>query len=202
MGWEQNSCGATRCEDYRSLTPWNLSGARLEGLFGVPCTFRIVQWCSIGNGKQNSGWFGSGHCRNTSEFQVGLQTVVPGDSWGCSRFGKVRSPPFHHRVPPTHAAWCPSFNRLLVRPTRSDKGKLTLRSNSPFSRSTEIRASPSGTPRMGFGSKTVSTVPSSPRCMVIADEQQGQSQKYSTRLDLDKPSAGSLSKRKSLPSSR
>jgi len=100
----------------------------------------------------------------------------------------------------THAA-CPSFNRVLIRPlTCSGKGELTLRSNNPVFRSAQLRATPSGTPRIGSGSRTVTTVPSSLRRRVISDEQRWQSQKYSTRLDLDDQSVGSLSRRKNLPS--
>jgi hypothetical protein len=126
------------------------------------------------------------------------------DSTHRSRaLGKSLLPPLHHRVPPTHAAWCPSFNRLLVRPPRcSGKGKLMLRNNNPFFRSTTVRAALSGTPRIGSGSRTVATVPSSLRRRVIADEQRWQSQKYSTRVDSDERIAESLSRRKSLPSLR
>ena len=106
-------------------------------------------------------------------------------------------------VPLTHAASCPSFNRVLLRPpSRSDKGKLTLRSNNPFFRSTAVRPTPSGTSRIGSGRRTVTGVPSSLRRRVITGEQRWQSQKYSTRLDSDERSAGSLSSRKSLPSLR
>jgi hypothetical protein len=116
--------------------------------------------------------------------------------------GKLLLPPIHHRDPPTHAAWGPSFNRVLVRPPRcSDKGDLTLRSHNPFFRSSEVRATPSGTPRIASGSRTVTTVPSSVRRRVIVDAQRWQSQKYST-LDSDERNAGSLSRRKSLPSLR
>ena len=120
-----------------------------------------------------------------------------------SGFGQIAPAATLSRVPPVHAARYPSFNRVLTVPPRcADRGKLTLQSNSPFSRCAEVGATPSGTARIGSGSKTVTTVPSSLRRRVIVDEQRWQSQKYSTRLDLDERSAGSLSRRKSLPSSR
>ena len=63
-----------------------------------------------------------------------------------------------------HAALEPSLNCDRARPPScSGRGKLTLRSNNPFFRSTAVRATPSGTPRMGFGSRTVPTAPSSLR---------------------------------------
>ena len=109
----------------------------------------------------------------------------------------------HHRVPPVHAARLPSLNRVLAGPPRcAGRGKLTLRSNSPFTRCAEVEAAPSGRARVGSGSTTGITLPSSCRRRVIVDEQRWQSQKYSTRFDWDEPSAGSLSRRKSLPSSR
>src|ERR1700733_5430620 len=74
---------------------------------------------------------------------------------------------------------------------------ITVRSNRPFFRSTEVRAKPSGTPRNGSGIRTVTTVPSSLKRNVIVDEQPGQSQKYSTRLDFE-PSVGSPLRRYSL----
>ena len=77
-----------------------------------------------------------------------------------------------------------------------------LRSNSPLFRSIEIRATPSGTPRIGSGIGTATTVSPSPRRSVIVDEQRSQSQKYSARLDVDALSAGSPSRRKSFPFSR
>jgi hypothetical protein len=82
--------------------------------------------------------------------------------------GKLLLPPIHHRDPPTHAAWRPSFNCVLIRPLRrSGKGELTLRSNNPVSRSTQLRATPSGIPRIGSGSRTVATVPSSLSVAII-----------------------------------
>ncbi len=63
-------------------------------------------------------------------------------------------------------------SQTLTRPPRcSGKQELTLRSNSPFSRVAEVRATPSGTPRIGSGSNTGITLPSSLRCNVIVDEQ-------------------------------
>ena len=77
-----------------------------------------------------------------------------------------------------------------------------LRSNNPVFRSAQVRATPSGTPRIGSGSRTVTTVPSSLRRRVIADEQLWQSQKYSTRLIWDNQPVGLVSRRKRLPSFR
>src|ERR1039457_3909462 len=102
-----------------------------------------------------------------------------------------------------HAAWCPIFNGVLVRtPIGSCAGVLTLRSNNPFFRCGEARATPSRTPRIGFASRTVTTVPSSVRHRAIVDEHCWYSQKYSTLLDLGEPKAGSASRRKRLPSPR
>ena len=117
-----------------------------------------------------------------------------------------RRPPMpllHRRDSQGHAACCPSFSRVLMRPPRcSGQGELTLRSsNLPF-RSAEIRATPSGRLRIGSGSGTATTLSSSPRRRVVVDEQRWQSQKNSTRLDLHVRNAGSVSTRKSLPSCR
>ena len=96
-------------------------------------------------------------------------------------------PPLHHHILPTHAA-CPSFNRVLIRPpTCSGEGELTLRSNNPVFRSAQLRATPSGTPRIGSGSRTVTTVPSSFRRRVISDEQRWQSQRVLDSVGLGRP---------------
>ena len=117
--------------------------------------------------------------------------------------GKSPLPPLRHETLPIHAARYPSFNRARPRPPRcSDRGGLTIQSNSPFSRCAEVRATSSGTPRIASGSRTVPTVPSSLTRRVITDEQRWQSQKYSTRLDFDERSARSVSSRNSLPSAR
>jgi len=109
----------------------------------------------------------------------------------------------HHRVPPVHAARLPSLNRVLAGPPRcAGRGKLTLRSNSPFTRCAEVGAAPSGRARVGSGSTTGITLPSSLRCNVIVDEQQRRSQKYSAVVTLDDLRVGSFSGRKSLPSLR
>jgi hypothetical protein len=59
-----------------------------------------------------------------------------------------------------------------------------IRSNNPLFRSTEISATPSGTPRIGSGIGTATTVSPSPRRSVIVDEQRSQSQKYSALRSL------------------
>jgi hypothetical protein len=86
------------------------------------------------------------HCRVPCGLMAYSQLLMH-----CSRpLGKSLLPPLHHHVLPTHAAWRPYFNRVLVRPLKcSGKGELTLRSKNPFSRSAEVRATPSGTPRIG-----------------------------------------------------
>lgn len=90
-----------------------------------------------------------------------------------------------------------SLSCVVVRlPTCSREAALTLRSNSPFFSICQLKAKPSGTPRIGSGSRTVTTVPSSLRRSVISDEQRWQSQKYSIRLDLDEQSVGSSSRAK------
>src|ERR1017187_7946414 len=105
----------------------------------------------------------------------------------------------HHRAHPNHLAWRACFKRVLIRPPRySVRVELTVRSNNPFSRSAEVRATPSGTPGMGSGSRTVITVPSSPRLRVNVDEQRWQNQKFSTAFDFGR-SPVLLSRKKNRP---
>ncbi len=109
-------------------------------------------------------------------------------------------PPLDRYLLPAAAAFCRPFNRVSKRLLKwSGKSELTLRSHNPFSRSVEVRMTPSGRSRIGSGNKTVRTVPSCCRRRVNVEEQTWQSQKYSTRSDLEGRSSGSLSRRKSLP---
>ncbi len=117
--------------------------------------------------------------------------------------GKSPQLPRHRRGLPSEASYSPSVNQLYSRSRRcSEKGELILRSNNPPFLCTEIRVLPSATARFGFLSGAATTASSSPRCRVILDEQEPQSQKYSTRLDSPERTAPSPSRRKSLPPCR
>ena len=107
----------------------------------------------------------------------------------------------HRRVRPKHATWCLPFREVFTPCSRcSAEGELMLRSNNPLFRCTEIKATPSGTLRIGSGIGTATTASFSPRCRVITDEQRSQSQKYSPRLDVDALNSESHSRRNNLPS--
>jgi len=141
-----------------------------------------------------------------------LQRISRSGGWSRRKYSMASSsrawrksllPQLHHRVSPIHAAWYPSFNPVLTGPSRcAGKVELTVRSNNPFFRSVEVRATPSGTPRIADASRTVTTVPSSFRRRVIVDAQRWQSQKYSGVETLHDLRVGSFSRRKSLPSLR
>ena len=141
-----------------------------------------------------------------------LQRISRSGGWSRRKYSMKSSsralrksllPRLHHRVPPIHAARYPSFKTVLTGPPRcAGKVKLTVRSNNPFLRSVEVRATPSGTPRIASGSRTVTTVPPSFRRRVIVDAQLWQSQKYSGVETLHDLKVGSFSRRKSLPSLR
>jgi hypothetical protein len=95
----------------------------------------------------------------------------------------------------------PSENDSHVTVGRLLGRELTLRRNSPLSRSTELRAM-WGPSQSASASPIVATVPSGARRNVVFAEQASHNQKYSVSLPFDDWNRDSVSNRNSLPPAR